>query len=151
MLRDPLRLLWPVAWALVGVVALSSAPVLAQSAQDRTSCLTEDSIAVRQRITACSALIDSHRLRGEELARVFSIRAWAHTRTNRFDLAAADAEEAVRLEPSNRLYVAVRDRYTHTKLMNEHWSRYLKEIQDDNDYANWSGPPSDLQRAREGR
>jgi hypothetical protein len=30
------------------------------------------------------------------------------------------------------------------KELNQHWLAYLKEIQDDNDYANWSARPFDL-------
>jgi hypothetical protein len=32
--------------------------------------------------------------------------------------------------------------------LNDHWTKYLNEIQAENDYLNWSGPPFDLYRTR---
>jgi hypothetical protein len=36
------------------------------------------------------------------------------------------------------------------KRMNMHWFRYLKTLEDENDYQNWSGPPLAAYRAFKG-
>jgi tetratricopeptide (TPR) repeat protein len=59
----------------------------------------------------------------------------------RGDVARANADfaAAIRINPS--LQTDVR-----RKELNIHWLRYLKEIQDERDYANWSGPPLEAYR-----
>ena len=136
-------------FAVFGSTAISTQFALAQSAQDRAACTGNDVVAFDQRISGCTALIESRRIQGGELARIYSIRAWAYSSIKRFDRAAADADEAVRLDSGNARYAYSRDSYLHSKSMSDHWTRYLKEIQDGQDFANWSGPPLDLQRAAE--
>jgi hypothetical protein len=35
------------------------------------------------------------------------------------------------------------------KALNDHWANYLKDIQADNEYPNWSGPPYDLYASKQ--
>jgi hypothetical protein len=55
--------------------------------------------------------------------------------------ARADFKKAVDLQPSSA--AALREDAEATEV----WVRYLKEIQDEGDYANWSGPPLDAYRS----
>lgn len=78
-----------------------------------------------------------------KMASVYVLRAGIMRSMNEHDRAVADYNEAIRLAPQETRYVAVRDAYVHRTQMNKSWMSYLKEIQDDQDYANWSGPPLD--------
>ncbi len=59
----------------------------------------------------------------------------------RGDAARANADFNAAVRVNSSLQVNVR-----RKELNIHWLRYLKEIQDEGDYANWSGPPLDAYR-----
>ena len=134
------------AWAILLALAFKSDPALAQSAEDRKSC-TADTGPIDQRIAACTAVVNSRKIGSAELVRILSIRAWAYSNIDDFDRALVDVNEALRIDPKNSRLLNVRELYQHTKSMKDHWSLYLKEIQDDHDHSNWSGPPLDLQRA----
>jgi len=59
----------------------------------------------------------------------------------RGDTARANADFAAAIRIDQSLLVNVR-----RKQLNIYWLRYLKEIQDERDYANWSGPPLEAYR-----
>jgi tetratricopeptide (TPR) repeat protein len=60
-----------------------------------------------------------------------------------YDQALADYNEALRIDPKYALAVQNHANLEYRKEIDGQWRRYLKEIQDENDYANWSGPPLD--------
>jgi tetratricopeptide (TPR) repeat protein len=60
-----------------------------------------------------------------------------------FDRALADYTEAGRVDPK---YLQYREGGQRQKALDDQWQLYLKSIQEDFDYANWSGPPLDLYR-----
>jgi hypothetical protein len=132
--------------SLCGCTAILSGSSLAQTAQDRTWCL-EDSSTPEQTIQGCTALIQSQKFRGAQLAELHFDRAVGYAKSHDSEHAIADLNEAVRLNPKNAQYATRRDRHVHGALMSESWTRYLKEIQDDQDYPNWSGPPLDARAA----
>jgi tetratricopeptide (TPR) repeat protein len=58
----------------------------------------------------------------------------------------ADYAEALRIDPKNAATLrAIQSAKLFSK-MDATWIRYLQEIQDDRDYANWSGPPVEIFR-----
>jgi tetratricopeptide (TPR) repeat protein len=65
------------------------------------------------------------------------LRAGIYALTGETERANTDYEKAIQLDPASR------KRYEDDRDFNAHWIAYLKEIQDDDDYANWSGPPLD--------
>ncbi len=85
---------------------------------------------------------DSLRLDPKQ-ALVFVARGLAYKKKGELDRAIADGNEAIRLDPRSadalRLRVDLQ--------LDDQWLRYLKGIQDDGDYANWSGPPLDVFRS----
>jgi tetratricopeptide (TPR) repeat protein len=53
--------------------------------------------------------------------------------------AAADADNALQRDPKSTLALQLRG----SVKLDAQWRQYLKQIQDDDDYANWPGPPFD--------
>ncbi len=89
--------------ALIGIFVVFSLPAWAD---DRDSCnnLTGD-----ESIAACTRLIASKELQGDDLARAYRSRALSYTLfKGDYDRAIADFSEAIRLDPNNPLAYAVR-------------------------------------------
>jgi tetratricopeptide (TPR) repeat protein len=61
-----------------------------------------------------------------------------------YNRALADYDEAIRINPKFDLAINNRKRLQNFTAIEAHWRSYLKDIQNDFDYANWSGPPLDL-------
>ncbi len=94
--------------ALVGasltviLVAISGAgTATAQRAEQRAWCAGLFGVALRQRIDACTAIIDSGRLDGMSLSAALSDRGIAHLDVRNDDRALADFNEAIRIDPDN--------------------------------------------------
>jgi hypothetical protein len=95
-----------------------------------------------QRIGACSALIqtqhfpDGRPIPPKTLAWQHMMRGIAFEAILDFGRAIADYEQASPFFPQGQIGI---DRMK----IKAQWAPYLKEIQDDNDYPNWSGAPFD--------
>jgi hypothetical protein len=133
---DVKRLCGPLIAAALGSLLALGTP-LAQTAQQRKICDDLSSDAY-QRIAACTALIEAgpKSVAGRNLAEAYLNRAIGYELISDFARAIADHEKALTHFPKTQ------DNIDYMKLQ-EAWVRYLKEIQDDQDYANWSRPPSD--------
>jgi Tfp pilus assembly protein PilF len=81
------------------------------------------------------------------MASAHFLRAFIFRKMRDFARAVTEYDEAVRLAPNNPYYRNARNSYVQSSHMDEHWTRYLREIQNDHDYANWSSPPLDAQAA----
>jgi tetratricopeptide (TPR) repeat protein len=71
----------------------------------------------------------------------YALRASIYFNMKNYERAAADYTEALRLDPKNSIAKS-------GKRLLEHWVRYLQEIQEDGDYANWSAPPLEIRNAK---
>jgi tetratricopeptide (TPR) repeat protein len=74
-------------------------------------------------------------------ALVYAVRAAFYVISNDYERATADYAEALRLDPKNAHAKS-------GKRFLDHWVRYLREIQEDGDYANWSGPPLEVRNVK---
>jgi cytochrome c-type biogenesis protein CcmH/NrfG len=63
-----------------------------------------------------------------------------------YDHAVSDFNEALRLSPKDPYAKTGLQTVAMTRKINSQWERYLQEIQNDGDYANWSGPPLEVFR-----
>jgi len=87
---------------VVSIVSLSTpgVPVWAQSDQQIGWCSGRDNAAPEASISGCTAMIQSGKYTGEELASVFNNRGIAHSRNGEFELAVQDYDQAIRLSPN---------------------------------------------------
>jgi tetratricopeptide (TPR) repeat protein len=82
-----------------------------------------------------------------KMAGAYFLRAFVFRKMHDFAHAVADYDEAIRLAPNSFYYRNARNGYVQSAHMDEHWTRYLREIQNEGDYANWNGPPLNAQSA----
>lgn len=80
------------------VACVLSAAAIAQTQDDVTKCTGSDREAM---IVGCTALINSGRLPARALSAVLNNRARAYNDKGEYDLALADLNEAIRLDPTN--------------------------------------------------
>ncbi|HEY4921599.1 MAG TPA: tetratricopeptide repeat protein [Xanthobacteraceae bacterium] len=80
-------------------VALCAGPAPAQTSQQLDWCSGSFAATGRQRINACTALIDSGRYTGKELARILVDRGDAYRDVLDFEHALADYDKAIALDP----------------------------------------------------
>jgi tetratricopeptide (TPR) repeat protein len=112
---------------------------IAQTAQQKKTCANVSADAF-ERISACSAFIQTQRLPSgvtiptKELAQVYVNRAIAYEAVSAYERAIADYEKATPFFPANQANI---DRAR----VELRWLQYLGEIQNDQDFANWAGPP----------
>jgi hypothetical protein len=132
-----------VASATVMIASVFPGPTFAQIALSQKVCEdTSSSADAFQRISACSVLIQTqHFPNGEPippktLAWQHVMRATAYEAILDFKRAIADCEQALPFFPNGQTNI---DRVK----IQAQWAPYLKEIQDDNDYPNWSRAPFD--------
>lgn len=88
------------AWAvaMLGVLEANSA-VQAQSQEADEQC-REAYVGRPQTIEICSALIDSGRMAGKDLAAAYNQRGKAYTSQRQYDRAISDFDEAIRIDPA---------------------------------------------------
>jgi lipoprotein NlpI len=84
--------------AFVLVVLCASSPVQTQSGDDFQQCEKAREFPERA-IGACTRIIDSDRLSGNNLAIAFHNRGIARTRMGEYDAAIADLDKAIRVNP----------------------------------------------------
>jgi tetratricopeptide (TPR) repeat protein len=85
--------------ALVSVVSFLIPPASAQQSQSWKLCT--DATSLDQRVSACSAIIESATETFDNLARAYGNRGVAYDNKGEFDQAARDYEESVRLDPTS--------------------------------------------------
>jgi tetratricopeptide (TPR) repeat protein len=88
---------------------------------------------------ALSDLSQSIRLNPNS-ANVFLRRSIIYKIKGDDERADADLKSAIETDPKSR------QTFESSRALTDHWLGYLKEIEDENDYANWSGPPLDIYR-----
>ena len=91
---------------------------------------------LREMDNAISDLDEAIRL-GPKQSGAFFERSMMHLYKGDEERAAADQKRAVELAPDKREQLTTNIDFA------RRWVRYLKEIQEDGDYANWTGPPLD--------
>ena len=89
-------LLAAVPLAVIGLLLFGTAPAAAQS----TDPCYADSATAQQTIVSCTALISAGTLRGRELAIVYYNRGIGYEQSDQYDLAIADYNQALRLDPN---------------------------------------------------
>jgi tetratricopeptide (TPR) repeat protein len=87
--------------AIILVAAPSGGTAIAQRAELRAWCAGQFGVALRQRIDACTAVIDSGRFDGKSLSSALSDRGVAYLNVRNNDRALADFNEAIRIDPDN--------------------------------------------------
>ena len=87
--------------AILVVGALLAATAQAETAQDRRMCDGEDGATVEQRIAGCTAVIKAAKgeNKGDKLAEAFELRGAAYRNQGEFNLAIADYNQAIKLNP----------------------------------------------------
>lgn len=83
---------------LAGLLLVDTS-ALAQTAQERQWCDSDDEATINQRIDGCSAIIKAGRERGEKLAEAFTNRGVAYRLKGEYDRAIQDYGQAIRLNP----------------------------------------------------
>jgi tetratricopeptide (TPR) repeat protein len=83
--------------AIVAVSILLAASAQAQTPQERRMCDGEDGATVEQRIAGCTAVIKS--AKGDKLAEAFDLRGVAYRSQGEHNLAIADYNQAIKLNP----------------------------------------------------
>jgi tetratricopeptide (TPR) repeat protein len=87
-------------WALSG--PLPSAPVDARTQQQFDWCVNKgDAFSLDQRISSCTALIQSGQLSGARMSWAYSNRGFAYTDKKDYELAIADFDQAIRFDPKD--------------------------------------------------
>jgi tetratricopeptide (TPR) repeat protein len=76
----------------------------------------------------------------------YGYRGLVYVNLKQYDRARADFSEALRLSPNYTFARNWLQSLDLSKQMDTRWARYLQEIQDERDYANWSAPPLELYR-----
>jgi tetratricopeptide (TPR) repeat protein len=87
--------------AVTIVASFGPLPAGAQTPQQLNSCYGKDGATLDLRIAGCTAVIQSGRFAGKELAIVFVNRGTAHRIKEDKERAIADYTEAIRLDPKN--------------------------------------------------
>lgn len=90
-----------VAPAIMAVGLLFAVAVHAETAQDRRMCEGEDGATVEQRIAGCTAVIKAAKgdNKGDKLAEAFDLRGAAYRSQGEINLAIADYNQAIKLNP----------------------------------------------------
>jgi tetratricopeptide (TPR) repeat protein len=87
-------------WALSG--PLPPAPIDAQTQQQFDWCVNKgDAFSLDQRISSCTALIQSGQLSGARMSWAYSNRGSAYTDKKDYDLAIADFDQVIRFDPKD--------------------------------------------------
>jgi Tfp pilus assembly protein PilF len=71
-------------------------------------------------------------------------RGNTHARNKDYSRATADYTKALAIDPKNALAARQLQVVKFSINTEEKWIGYLRTIQDDDDYANWSGPPLEV-------
>jgi tetratricopeptide (TPR) repeat protein len=87
--------------AIVAAGVLLVGAALAETAQDRRMCDGEDGATVDQRIAGCSAVIKNSK--GEKLAEALELRGAAYRIKGELNLAIADYNQAIKIDPKSAL------------------------------------------------
>jgi tetratricopeptide (TPR) repeat protein len=87
--------------ALAATIVVLPATGRTQPSDERSRCFARDGVSSADKISACTAVIESDRETTQGRAAAFNTRGNAHLGAQSFDLAAADYSEAIRLVPSN--------------------------------------------------
>jgi Tfp pilus assembly protein PilF len=104
------------------------------------------------KIRACTVFLETGRqYNGTPLIRrarfgITLLRAVGYINKKDYDRASADLRDAIRLDPSAVIAKQTLQAIELTKQMDSRWESYLLEIQNDHDFANWSGPPLEIYR-----
>ena len=77
---------------------------------------------------------------------LYGLRGVLYVNLKQYERATADFNEALRLNPKFTFAKNWLQSIELNKRMDARWERYLQDIQDDRDYANWSGAPLELYR-----
>jgi tetratricopeptide (TPR) repeat protein len=149
------KMLW---WAASLCVPLGTIqPSLAQTQQQQLKTCQSLTVDADVKIRACTVLLETGRQIGGgamvKKARwgITVLRAVGYSMKKDYDRASADYREAIRLDPNNnaalmRKALSTLQSLEATKQLNSRWESYLLEIQNDQDFANWSGPPLEIYR-----
>jgi hypothetical protein len=138
-----LKLVFGVLIALIQpiIVSLIVKPSIAQTVEQQQACVSIY-VAPATRVLACTALIEAGRLPNGQplsptaLAQLHVDRSVGYELMHDFARARDDHKAALSVFPLAQVNI---DRFQ----VEVDWLHYLKEIQDDHDYPNWSSPPSD--------
>jgi tetratricopeptide (TPR) repeat protein len=90
------------------LATLSIPPAIAQTQQQIDWCNGKDSTDVR--IGGCTAMIESGKFTGKDLAIIFNLRGKAHADRSDIELAVTDYDQAIRLDPQYALAFTNRGR-----------------------------------------
>jgi tetratricopeptide (TPR) repeat protein len=92
---------------MAGTIALAVAtlclgpPARAQTQEQLSWCKGENGATPDRQISGCTAVIQSGKFQGKNLATAFSLRGGAYSKKKDWDRAIADHSEAIRLDPMN--------------------------------------------------
>jgi len=86
-----------VSGTLFAAAVLASVPAAGLSSQQIDGCSNRGSAPVSQKITGCTAMIESRRYKGKELAKVFHNRGAFYSDQGDIERAIADFDQAIRL------------------------------------------------------
>src|SRR5262245_40829284 len=86
--------------AIVAISVLYAAPAIAQTQQQLNWCSGKDGATPELKISGCTAVIQSGRYSGRNLAIVFTIRGNAYRKEGQYDRAIADYDQAIRIDPN---------------------------------------------------
>jgi lipoprotein NlpI len=94
----------------IGAVTIASAPLAAAPTEQQlyASCTKQGWLPPQQRISACTAAIESGPWKREDLAWAFGNRAAGYLFAGDLDHAIADAEEALRIDPTDPVALGIR-------------------------------------------
>ena len=89
-------------WLLAAfAAALFASPALAQTQEQIDSCIGKNDTAPAQKVASCTAIIESGKISGKDLAVAYVLRGEAYDNADDSAKAFADFDQAIKLDPQN--------------------------------------------------